>query len=82
MNILSLIIWLAVGALIGFIAGKIMKSKSGLIGNIIIGIVGSALGGWLAGLLGIGGAGFSLGGLLVSIGGACLLIFLARLIFK
>lgn len=78
-TVLSIIVYLAIGALIGWIAQKLMKGKSSLIVYIIIGIVGSALGGWLAGIIGLGGG--ILVQILISIGGACLLIFLFRLIF-
>ena len=81
MSFWSLIVYLAVGALAGWAAGKIMKSRGGLLRNVIIGIVGSALGGWVASLLGIGQSNIlSLGGLLIAIGGACLLIILCRII--
>jgi len=77
--IMTFLIWLISGALIGWLASLIMKSKSGLVRNIIVGIVGSALGGWLAGLIGLRGVG--IGSLLISVGGACLLIWLARKLF-
>jgi len=41
MDITSLVIWLAIGALAGWIAGKVMKGKGfGVIGNIVVGIIG------------------------------------------
>ena len=73
------LIWLITGALIGWIASLIMKSKSGLLRNIIVGFVGSSLGGWIASLLGIHGTG--IGGILISVAGACLLIWIARKLF-
>lgn len=76
----NIIAWILVGALAGWIAGKIMKSKRSLGRNIIVGVVGSVLGGWIAGLLGINSNVFSIPGVLIAIGGACLLIWLARLI--
>ncbi|HRX57215.1 MAG TPA: GlsB/YeaQ/YmgE family stress response membrane protein [Eubacteriales bacterium] len=73
--------WLLIGALVGWIASKIMHGKGGLLRNIIVGIAGSVLGGWLASWIGIGsGNVWSIGGFLIAIGGACLLIFLSRLI--
>jgi len=46
-------IWVATGALAGWIAGKLMKGRDyGLLGNIIIGLIGSLVGGWLMHLLG------------------------------
>ncbi len=68
----TILVKLVVGALIGWLASRIMKSEGGLIRNIFMGIVGSALGGYLASLLGISASG--LGSLLVSVAGACLLI--------
>lgn len=80
MSIENIILWIIFGALAGFLAGKIMKSSNGLIANVILGIVGSFVGGWLAGQLGIATAmGFSLVSLLIAIGGACVVIFIARL---
>ena len=73
--------WLLIGALIGWVASKIMHGKGGLLRNIIVGIAGSVIGGWLAEYVGIGsGNPWSIGGFLIAIGGACLLIFVSRLI--
>ncbi len=73
--------WLFVGALIGWLASKIMHGRGGLVRNIIVGIAGSVLGGWLASWIGIGNRGVgTIGGFLIALGGACLLIFLSRLI--
>jgi uncharacterized membrane protein YeaQ/YmgE (transglycosylase-associated protein family) len=73
--------WLLIGALIGWLASKIMRGKGGLLRNIIVGIAGSVLGGWLASWAGIGsGNVWSVGGFLIAVGGACLLIFVSRLI--
>lgn len=50
---MDLLIWLATGALAGWSAGKLMKGRDyGLFGNIIIGLLGSLVGGWLMHLLG------------------------------
>lgn len=72
-----------VGALIGWIAEKVMKSDMGLFMNIVIGIIGSSLGRWLfADILGIGSANaagsFSIVGLVFGVAGASLLIFILR----
>ena len=55
---MDLIIWLIVGGLIGWLASILMKTDAqmGLVANVIVGIVGAALGGWLAGVLGLGGS--------------------------
>ncbi len=86
MDITSILIWLALGAVAGFIAGQIMKGRGfGIVGNIIVGILGSFLGGWLAGVLGIGAAqtgGFNVASILTAVGGAVVLLFVAGLIKK
>lgn len=47
-DIQALIIWLAIGAIAGWLAGQIMSGGGfGLIGNIILGIVGAVVAGWL-----------------------------------
>jgi uncharacterized membrane protein YeaQ/YmgE (transglycosylase-associated protein family) len=54
---MNLIVWLVIGGVIGWLASILMKTNAqmGLVANVIVGIVGAALGGWLAGVLGIGG---------------------------
>lgn len=77
---MNFIIWLIVGGLIGWIASMIMRTdaQQGLLLNIVVGIVGALLGGWLiAPLLGAGNINsgdFSIMGLLVSLIGACILL--------
>ena len=83
---MNLIIWLVVGGVIGWIASLIMKTdaQQGLFLNVVVGIVGALLGGWLlsplvgAGTLNQGD--FSLAGLLASLAGAIILLFLVNLI--
>jgi len=78
--LLQILVFLAIGALVGWIAGIIMKSKSGLLLNIIFGIVGGFVGGFLASLVGIGGGWIV--SILISIAGACLVIFIVGLFRK
>lgn len=72
-----MIMALIVGGIVGWLASLIMKTDAqmGLIANIIIGIVGSALGWWIAGLLGIA-AGGRIVSFAISIAGAALLVFI------
>ena len=73
--------WLLIGAIIGWLASKVMHGKGGLIRNIIVGIAGAVVGGWLAEYAGIGsGDVWSIGGFFIAVGGACLLILISRLI--
>jgi len=70
---------LIVGGIIGWLASKVMKvdAQMGVLANIVIGIIGSSLGFWLAGALGFAAYGL-VAQLAVSIAGAALLIFLVR----
>jgi uncharacterized membrane protein YeaQ/YmgE (transglycosylase-associated protein family) len=72
-----ILLWLLFGAFVGWLASIVMTSnhRMGLGANIIIGLVGSALGMWLMDIFGFGTVdAFSITGLLVSVGGAALLI--------
>lgn len=71
---------LIIGALAGWIAENIMKSDQGLLMNIVLGIVGALVLNWL--LISIVGTtlGGWIGQLIVAAAGACLLIFVARLL--
>jgi len=75
-----LLIFLAVGILAGFIAGRIMKGKGfGLLGDLIVGVIGAFIGVWLFGLLNISSAGI-LGLLIAAIIGALILLYIIRLV--
>jgi uncharacterized membrane protein YeaQ/YmgE (transglycosylase-associated protein family) len=73
------IVTLVIGGIIGWLASLVMKTDAqmGLVGNVIVGIVGSTLGFWLAGLLGVA-AGSALGGYIVAVIGAAVLIGLLK----
>jgi uncharacterized membrane protein YeaQ/YmgE (transglycosylase-associated protein family) len=81
---INFLVWLIVGAIVGWLASMIMHTSGGLLINIIVGIVGAFLGGWLlAPLFGTGTINqgdFSLSSLLVSLLGAIILLALLRLI--
>ena len=79
--LVDLLISIAIGALSRWLAGIIMKSKGGLLRNIIFGIVGGFVGGLIFGLLGISFNGY-LGTIIVSVIGACLVIFIFNKVFK
>jgi uncharacterized membrane protein YeaQ/YmgE (transglycosylase-associated protein family) len=74
-----LLLFLVIGIVAGFLAGKIMKGSGfGLIGDLIIGVIGSFIGVWIFGLLGISSGGI-LGLLVAAIVGALLLLYVIRL---
>lgn len=79
---MDLIIFLAIGALAGWLAGIIMKGGGfGLIGDIIVGILGSFLGSWLLPKVGLNLDG-EFGGFITAVIGALILLFIVRLIKK
>ena len=70
---------LIVGGIIGWLASKVMKTdkQMGVIANVVVGIIGSSLGFWLAGMLGFAAYGM-LAQWAVSVAGAAVLIFLLK----
>jgi uncharacterized membrane protein YeaQ/YmgE (transglycosylase-associated protein family) len=76
----SLLWWLIVGLIAGFLASVVMRGGGyGIVGDIIAGLVGSLIGGWLFGLLGISAGGGLIGSIIVAFVGACILIGILRL---
>jgi uncharacterized membrane protein YeaQ/YmgE (transglycosylase-associated protein family) len=75
------LIWtIVIGILAGFIASKLVSgSGKGLLMDLVIGIVGSVLGGWIFTLLGLGAYGL-VGQLVMAIVGAVVLLLLVRAI--
>jgi uncharacterized membrane protein YeaQ/YmgE (transglycosylase-associated protein family) len=82
---MDILIAIVIGGIMGWLASLLMKTNSqmGLIGNVVVGIVGSSLGAWLAPKLGIGPDGGFMSWI-VGIGGAALLILILKVlgIFK
>ena len=74
----GIIAWLVMGLIAGWLAGLVMKGGGyGIVVDIIIGILGAVIGGYVFGLLDTGGIGF-LGSMVVAFLGACLLIAIVR----
>ena len=81
---MNFIIWLVVGGLIGWIASMIMRTdaQQGVILNVVVGIIGAFIGGWLIGpLVGAGSinSGFSIMSFVVSLIGAIILLAIVNL---
>ena len=78
------ILWmLIIGAVAGFLAGKIMKGGGfGLLGNLVVGIIGAVVGGWLFGMLGISMNNNLIGELVTAVIGAVVLLFIVGLFKK
>lgn len=81
MDLINIVLWILFGALAGWLASIIMKTDAsmGAGANIIVGIVGALIGGFIMNALGGQGvSGFNIYSLLVAIGGAIILLFLVR----
>jgi uncharacterized membrane protein YeaQ/YmgE (transglycosylase-associated protein family) len=81
---MSILSWIVVGLIAGFLAGQVMRGGGyGLIGDIIVGVIGGLLGGWVGTTLlhiDAGVSGINLESILVAFAGAVLLIFILRLV--
>ncbi len=77
---MSIIAWIVLGLLAGWIAGMIMRGGGyGIVGDIVLGILGALIGGWItSALLGVDVSGFNLTSLVVAVLGAVVLIALSR----
>ena len=79
-SVAGLLWWLVVGLIAGFLASVVMRGGGyGIVGDIVVGIIGAFIGGFLASLLGIGAGGL-IGTIIIAFIGACILIAILRLI--
>jgi uncharacterized membrane protein YeaQ/YmgE (transglycosylase-associated protein family) len=83
---MNLIVWLIVGGIIGWVASLLMRTdgEQGVVLNVLVGIVGAAIGGWLispmVGMGTINDGSLSIGALVVSLLGAIVLLAIVNLI--
>ena len=79
MPVWALIVWLVIGGAAGYLAGNVMGAKRpyGVLGDVVLGILGAALGGWLLGLLKLGSGGL-IGSFVTAFIGAMILIWVVR----
>ncbi len=77
---MGIIAWLVLGLLAGFIGSKIVnKTGEGMLMDILIGIVGALLGGWIAGFFGFNGVtGLNIPSLIVAVVGSIVLLLIYR----
>jgi uncharacterized membrane protein YeaQ/YmgE (transglycosylase-associated protein family) len=76
----GIIAWLVIGAVAGWLSGKIVDGSGfGLVIDIIVGIIGAIIGGYLAGVLGIAVGGGLLSSIVVAVIGAIILLVVLRL---
>lgn len=79
---MSIIAWIILGLIAGWLAGVLVRGAGyGVIGDIVLGIVGALVGGWItSALLGVDVSGFNLESLLIAVFGAIVIILIGRLI--
>jgi uncharacterized membrane protein YeaQ/YmgE (transglycosylase-associated protein family) len=77
---MSILSWIILGLIVGFIASRLMGAGGyGLIGDIVVGIIGALLGGWLASqFLGLDVTGINVTSIIIGVAGAVVLILLYR----
>lgn len=78
---MGIFLWIIFGGLVGWMASIIMKTdaQQGIIFNIVVGIVGAVIGGWIVSMFGIGGiSGFNFYSFIVALLGAVILIAIVR----
>jgi uncharacterized membrane protein YeaQ/YmgE (transglycosylase-associated protein family) len=80
MALWTLLVWLAVGAVAGILARNVIGGTSpfGVMGDVILGIAGGGVGGYIVALLGVSGTGGIVGSIVAAVAGAMLLIWGAR----
>ena len=77
----SIIVWLIVGAIAGWLAGQVVKGGGfGLIGDIIVGIIGAVIAGWLLPQIGIVIGGGIIANIINAFIGAVILLIILRLL--
>jgi uncharacterized membrane protein YeaQ/YmgE (transglycosylase-associated protein family) len=77
---ISLLVWLIIGGVVGWLAGLIMRDNNGVIVNIIVGIVGSFLGGLILSRGDINNSPLTVGTFAVSLLGAVILLGIVNLV--
>ncbi|HLX40552.1 MAG TPA: GlsB/YeaQ/YmgE family stress response membrane protein [Ktedonobacteraceae bacterium] len=80
LSLTTVIWWLIVGLIAGFLASMVMRGGGyGIVGDIVVGLVGAFIGGFLASLLGLGGSSGLIGTIIIAFIGACILIAILRM---
>lgn len=80
-TLVSIIVWLIIGAIAGWLAGVVMKGGGfGLVGDIIVGIVGAVIAGFLFPTLGISLGGGIIGAIIAAAIGAIILLAVIKLV--
>jgi len=80
---MGIILWIIFGGVVGWVASIIMKTSAqqGIVLNIVVGIIGAVLGGWIMSMIGESGVGgFNIYSFLVALLGVCVLIAIVKVV--
>ncbi len=80
---MDILLWIIFGGLVGWVASMIMgtNGQQGILLNVIVGIFGAVIGGWIMSTLGTGAeTGFNLSGFLVALLGAVVLLWIVKMV--
>ena len=78
---MGILLWIVFGAIAGWIASMIMASEGGLVMDVVMGVIGAIVGGYIMEFLGQSGvSGFNLYSIVVAVIGACVVIYLGRML--
>ena len=72
---MKFVFWIVIGGIAGWVAERVTKSDHGLLMNIVVGIVGAFIGGWIFTQLGISVGNDWIGSLITAIAGALVLLY-------
>ncbi len=76
---MGILLWIIFGAIVGWVASLLMGTNEGLLLNIVLGIVGAVIGGWIMSFLGQTGiTGFNLYSMMVAVLGSVILIAIVK----
>lgn len=76
---MNILLWIILGAIAGWVASLIVKSNQGILLDIIVGIIGAFVGGFIFNAFGAAGVtGFNIYSILVAIVGAVVLLFIVK----
>ena len=82
---MSIISWIVVGIIAGFLAKYVVPGEGpgGVLGDLIIGIIGACIGGWIWNYFGhVGATGINIPSIIVAFVGSVLLLFIARAVTR
>ncbi len=76
---MGILLWIVFGAIVGWLASVITNTREGILLDIVVGVVGAVVGGWIMSLFGnTGVTGFNIYSFIVALVGAVVLLFIVK----